>query len=276
MIEKLDLQEHVVALRLSGDMTAEDVEKAYKITEDALKNNERISFYAEVDGSMNITFEGLVKDLLQLPGQLGKLSRYYRAAVVTDKGWIAAMARIEGIVFSSIDVRVYPTDESQKAKDWVAEEPEPLPKSEEPGISVNFIPTSSDHVFAYEVNGRLREADIKLAIKEFSPFLEREGDLNVIGKFQNFNGFDLTSVLDDDLIKLKYRSASRIKRYAVIGATPWMRNFLELIGSLLSTKVKLFDLTEEDAAWNWVGATRAAGTDEPPNGSEPSNVPADA
>src|SRR5687767_14365860 len=110
MIEILESPKHLVAIKLSGGLTAEDVEKAYKATEDALKENERVSFFAEIEESMNLTLDGLVKDLVKSAGHLGKLSRYYRAAVVTNKSWIGALARVEGLVFSSIDVRVFALD----------------------------------------------------------------------------------------------------------------------------------------------------------------------
>jgi hypothetical protein len=101
MLEILDSPKHLVAMKLSGDLTAEDVSKAYKATEDALKENDRISFFAEIETSVHLTVEGLFKDLVEGIGQIGKLKHYYRAAVVTDKSWLAALVRVEGLVFSS-------------------------------------------------------------------------------------------------------------------------------------------------------------------------------
>ena len=257
MIEYLKSPKHLVAMRLSGSLTADDVAKAYEVTEKALAENERVSFYGEIEESMNLTLDGLVKDLVKGVRQLGKLSRYYRAAVVTDKSWIGALARVEGLVFSSIDVRVFPLSERDKALKWASEAPEPLPKPEEPVPSVHFIQSTSDKVFAYEVNGRLREKDIKNAVTQLRPYLEREGKVNVLARLKNFHGFDLTALFDDDLAKLKYKALSKVDRYAVVGAKPWMRNFLELLAPLFSTEIRIFDLADESAAWEWVGAQQA-------------------
>ena len=79
----------------------------------------------------------------------------------------------------------------------------------------------------------------------------------LLARLSDFNGFDILAVLEDDLIKLKYRSLSKVEKYAVVGARPWMRNFLELIAPLFSTKIRLFDAEEEAAAWEWVGAQQA-------------------
>ncbi len=257
MLEILDSPNHVVAFRVSGDLTADDITKAYAAAEEKLKENERISFFIEVDPTMGFTFQGVVKDMVEGVNQLGKLKRYYRAALVTDKGWMAALARVEGLVFSSIDLRVFGPGERDKAFAWASETPEPIPAPVEPEPSIHFIQTTSDDVFAYEVNGRLREKDIKSAVRELKTFIEREGKFNVLARMKDFNGFDLLSVFDDDLIRLKIKAPSKISKYAVVGPRSWMRNLLELVAPLVRTEIRVFDAAEEPAAWEWVGAQQA-------------------
>ena len=257
MLEILDSPKHVVALKLSGEMTADDVTAAYKAVEDALKTNDRISFFAEVDPSMELTFQGLLKDLVEGVNQLNKLKHYYRMALVTDKGWMAALARVEGLVFSSIDLRVFSHDERAKAFAWASETPEPIQAPVEPEPSIHFLQTTSENVFAYEIDGRLRERDIKSAVDAVKPFLERTGKFNVLARMKDFSGFDLLSVFDDNLIRVKLRAPSKIDKYAVIGPKPWIRNLLELFNPLVSTEIRTFEASEEDAAWEWIGARQA-------------------
>lgn len=257
MIEILESPKYLVAMKISGKITADDIEKAYTATRDALKENERVSFFAEINESLAFTAEGLVKDLIEGIKHIGSLSKYYRAAIVTDRGWLGALARVEGLVFSSIDVRVFEPAERNKAFSWASEKPSPLPKPEEPAPSIHFLQTTNENVFAYEVNGRLRAKDIKRAVSEFKPYLERDGKVNVLGRLNDFNGFDLLAAFEDDLIKLKYRSLSKVDKYAIVGAKPWMRNFLELMAPMFSTKVRVFERSEEAAAWEWVGAQQA-------------------
>jgi hypothetical protein len=257
MLEILDSPKHLVALRLSGGLTADDITRAYKASSDALKDSERISFFVEVDPSMALTLEGVVKDLVEGVNQIGKLRKYYRAALVTDKGWMAALARVEGLVFSSIDVRVFGHAERDKAFAWASETPPPVPAPEDPEASIRFIQTTSDNVFAYEVDGRLRERDIKNAVRELKPFMEREGKFNVLARMKDFSGFDLLSVFDDDLIRLKLKAPSKIAKYAVVGPKPWMRNLLELVDPLVSTEIRTFEGDEEASAWEFVGGQQA-------------------
>jgi len=257
MIEILESPKYLVAMKISGTITAEDIDTTYKAADSALKDNERISFFAEITEKIGFTPEGLIKDLTEGIKQFGKLSRYYRAAVVTDKGWLGALARVEGLVFSSIDVRVFAPAERDKAFSWASEKPEELPKPEEPKASIHFLQTTNPNVFAYEVNGRVRTKDVKAVVNEFKSYLDREGKVNVLAKLTDFNGFDLFAMLEDDLVKLKFKSLSKVDKYAVIGPKPWMRNLLELFYPLTSVKLRVFDKDEEAAAWEWVGAQQA-------------------
>ena len=74
---------------------------------------------------------------------------------------------------------------------------------------------------------------------------------------KNFNGFDLLALLDDDYIRLKLKASSKVGKYALIGAKSWMRNLVELVDPLIGTEIRTFEATEEDAAWEWIGARQA-------------------
>ncbi len=263
MLEILDSPRHLVAMKLSGDLTAADIEKAYKATEDALKEHERISFFADVD-DFTITLDGLAKDLVNGIGQITKLSKYYRAAVVTDKGWLGALARVEGLVFSSIDVRVFPRSERDKAFAWASEEPEPLPKAAAAGPSIHFIQTNNDRVVAYAIDGSISEKDVKNAAKVLNEAFEKHDKINILVRMKDFRGYDLYAFLNDDLYRMKYKALSKVEKYAVVGAKPWMRNLMELISPLFTMETRVFDEAEEAAAWDWVGAQQVllAGSSE--------------
>ena len=87
--------------------------------------------------------------------------------------------------------------------------------------------------------------------------MKREGKFSVLARMKNFHGFDLLSVFDDNLIRLKIKAPSKIDRYAVVGPKSWMRNLLELVNPLISTEIRTFEASEEAAAWEWVGAQQA-------------------
>jgi hypothetical protein len=257
MLEIIDSAKHLVAVKISGKITAEDIENAWKAGRDKMKENDRVSFFAEITDELAFTAEGLWKDLTTGIKNLGNLSKYYRAAVVTDKGWLGALVRVEGLVFSSIDFRVFEPAERDKAFAWASEVPPSLPKPEEPAASIHFLQTTNPNVFAYEINGRVRAKDVKAVVNEFKPYLDKEGKINVLAKLSDFNGFDLLAMIEDDLVKLKFKSFSKVDKYAVIGPKPWMRNLMELFYPLTSINLRVFDKGEEGTAWEWVGAQQA-------------------
>ena len=257
MLEILASPKHLVAVRISGAITADDIAAATVAMQNALKDNERISAFAEVDDSAHLTVEGLFKDLVESLNRVNDRKHIYRSALVTNKGWMAAMARVEGLVLSSIDVRVFGTEERNKAFAWASEEPAPLPEAKVPTPGLRLIQTTDDKVFAYEVNGHVSESDIKSTVAAANAAFEKHDKVNVLVRMKDFNGFDLSSLFNEDLIKTKYKSLSKVEKYAVIGPKPWMRNLLELINPLFKIETRIFETSDEQAAWDWVGANQA-------------------
>lgn len=257
MFERLDSPKHLIAGKITGDLTADDIVAMNKLVDEALKSNGSISFYAEIDKTVKLTFDGLIKDFIDGISRLGQLNRFYRAAVVTDRGWVAAVARIEGLVFYSMDIRAFSFEDKAKAFAWAAEEPEEKAKPAEPGPGIHFLQTTNDAVFAYEVTGRILEKDITRTVDELNRLYDSHEKINILAKMGKFSGFDITAFLNDNFVKAKFRSFSKVDKYAVIGAKPWMRNFLELVDPLFAVKIKVFDAEDEQAAWDWIGSSQA-------------------
>ena len=254
MLEILKSPGHVVAMKISGELSGADVQRAYDALESALKSHDRVSFFAEVEESFEMSIDALIKDITNGLGQLGKLNRYYRAAVVTDKKWLATLARVEGLVFAWMQVRVFPTSEREAAFDWASEAPPPKPEPVTPPPAIKFIPTTRPKVIAYEVDGRITEKDIDLAVKTMNEAYGKAEKIRVLGRFTNFKGFDLLAVARQDLLSMKSQALRKVERYAVVGAPTWLRNFLELINPMFNTEIRVFDVDKETDAWEWLGA----------------------
>jgi hypothetical protein len=128
MLEILDGPKHLVAFKLSGELTADDVEKSTKAITDALKDHDRINIFTEIDGSVKLTLEGLFKDLVNSVSNFGLRKKVYRLAVVSGSDIYAFLLRVEGLVFSSIEMRVFSPEMRDEAFAWASKKPEPLPK----------------------------------------------------------------------------------------------------------------------------------------------------
>ena len=257
MIEILPSSASVVAMRVSGDISAHDVNKAIEAVETALKERERISVYAEMELSARYTLEGILRDISYGIGKLGELGRFYRAAVVTDKRWVATAARIEGMVFSQIEIRVFESTEREAAMEWAAASPPEKAKPESPTPSIEIIETTNPKVKAFQIDGRIRSQDIDRAIEALKASFEGGEKINVLGRFKRYNGFDLGAVAREDLLRLKYNALKNVDKYAIVGAPEWLRNLIELVDSMIGVDLKCFDSSEETEAWQWVGAAAA-------------------
>ena len=257
MLEILEAPKHLVAFKLSKQLTAEDVDGSTKALTDALKDQERINIFAEIDASVSLTLEGLWRDLVNSVNSFGLIKKVSRLAVVSGSQVYSALLRVEGLVFSSIEMRVFRPEQRDEAFAWASKEPEALPKPEPPKPAIHFLQTTSDSVFAYEIDGRVSDADIKDALKELKSKFDHHEKVNVLVRMKNFKGFDLSALLNDELYRVKYQSLSKVERYAVVGAPTWMRNFLELIDPAFSLKIQVFEPEDEEAAWEWVGASQS-------------------
>ena len=258
MLEILESPGHVVAMKISGELSGADVQKAYDALETALKSHDRVSFFGEIDDSFEMTLDGFIKDVTNGLGQLGTLNRYYRAAVVTDKKWLATLARVEGLVFAWMQIRVFPKSEREEAFEWATQEPPPKPEPVPPPPAINFIPTNRPDVIAYEVNGRINEKDIDEAVKVMDEAYQKDGKIRVLGRLADMKGFDIRAIARGDLFSMKSTALKKVERYAIVGAPTWLRNFLELIRPMFSTEIRVFDVSNEGDAWEWVEAKPAA------------------
>jgi hypothetical protein len=257
MLEILEAPKHLVAFKLSKELTAEDVDRSTKVLTDALKEQERINIFTEIDSSVSLTLEGLWRDLVNSVSTFGLIKKINRLAVVSGSPVYSALLRVEGLVFSSIEMRVFRPEQRDEAFAWASKKPDALPKPEPPKRALHFIQTSSESVVAYEIDGRVTEEDVKESVKELKSKFEQHEKINILVRMKNFKGYDLAALLNDELYRVKYQSLSKVERYAVIGAPTWMRNFLELIDPAFKVKIQVFDADEEEAAWEWVGASQS-------------------
>ncbi|MEP7074456.1 MAG: STAS/SEC14 domain-containing protein [Acidobacteriota bacterium] len=257
MLEILETPKHLVAFKLSKELTADDVDRATKALTDALKDQERVNIFTEVEGSISLTFEGLWKDLVNGLNNFGIRRKINRLGIVTGNELYSFLFRVEGFVFSSIEMRVFSPEQRDEAFSWTSFVPEPLPKPVTPPKAVHFLQTTNPGVFAYEINGRVTEEDIRDTVKELKSFFEGDGKGNVLARIKNFDGFDFYGLFNDDLYRIKYQALSHVDKYAVVGPPSWMRNALELIGPIFDMKLRVFDTDQEADAWEWVGASQA-------------------
>ncbi|SFT80847.1 STAS/SEC14 domain-containing protein [Halomonas saccharevitans] len=115
--------EHVVAMKASGVVTAQELQPAIDAIEGAKQAHSRVSMVVEIDGLRWMTLTALLKDVGYGLTQLGDLEHYHRAAVVTDQQWIKHLAHLEERLFKAVEIRTFSRREHAEAMAWAAELP---------------------------------------------------------------------------------------------------------------------------------------------------------
>jgi stage II sporulation SpoAA-like protein len=125
MIEILPAPDHVVALRLTGTLTADDYDHAVKETETKLQQHRRIGVYVDMAGFDDMTAEAAAKHMPYSRIMLGAADRFPRKAVVTDKQWVRILIGALDPLASDSESRAFGPGAREKAMAWASEIPHP-------------------------------------------------------------------------------------------------------------------------------------------------------
>ena len=125
MIDHLEMEaDHVVGVRVDGKVLSTDIERTMKALDDKLRAHQRVSIYTEIDSLSGITPEAILKDVRYGVEQLKNLGRFYRAAVVTDIGWIRAAVGFEDLIVPKVEVKAFSKSDRDVAMAWVKKLPD--------------------------------------------------------------------------------------------------------------------------------------------------------
>jgi SpoIIAA-like len=254
MLEVLPAPDTVVALRASGRIGKDDVERAIQAVEDALARQERIALYAEIE-IVGITPGAFARDLGYGVGKLGELRRFPRAAVVTSREWVRWIARVQDAVLPQIEIRTFPPAARDEALAWASQPLPPIePEPPSTAPSVRPIGSATPGVIAFEVNGRIRSEDMRRVIAVSEEALKAHERLRVLVRVVNFDGVGLEALREEGLVAMKMKGLRQVERYALVGGPTWMKTVAGWSSPLVRTETRHFDLAQEEAAWRWLEA----------------------
>ena len=250
--ERLDSPDHVIAIRLTGKVTGEDIAQYQEILDEKLQGDRPISLCVDVTGLEDMNFDAFTAGAKADFELLSHLGRFHRCAFVSDKEWPEAVVRYIDPIFPILELKVFGAEEREAAIAWAAE-PKGEPEAEKP--AVRFLPTDRDNVLGFEVDGRFSSAEMEQVVGEFQAWLERHEKVRLLCRMKRFGGVDPSVFLQSGLIPMKLSAIRKVERYALVGASPWMRTMVETLGPLFSEmEIRNFPLEEEAEAWAWIEA----------------------
>ncbi|MGO4704783.1 STAS/SEC14 domain-containing protein [Microvirga sp. 2MCAF38] len=125
MIDIIPSADHVVAMRVSGTITGDDLDGVTATVERALERHDKIGLYADMMDFTDMTAEAFIKDLRYSLGHFRQWGRFHRIAVVTDKEWLRTVIRLENHLIPGIEIRLFGKNEREPALAWASGLPAP-------------------------------------------------------------------------------------------------------------------------------------------------------
>lgn len=119
MLELLDSPAEVIAARLTGSITAADLEAVMDRLDIALAGGSEVHVFVETHGVTGIELAGLPDYIARAMPLFGQLSRFGRVAVVADQAWVRMATRFESAILPFISYRVFEPHERDTAFAWV-------------------------------------------------------------------------------------------------------------------------------------------------------------
>ena len=121
MLEIIHFDEvRVLGMRIGEKITDDDMQLLIETAEmklAALGAGGRLRIYVEVDSFRGIGLDALIKDL---KFGLSHFRDFECKAVVSDKAWMARMAKVCDPLFPSIELRHFSTEDRGAARAWVS------------------------------------------------------------------------------------------------------------------------------------------------------------
>ncbi|MEP0548173.1 MAG: STAS/SEC14 domain-containing protein [Rhodothermales bacterium] len=130
MLTLLDAPDHVLACRLTGEISGEDARAVRDEIAAKLNRHERLGFYVEVEGLGGYTPEALLDHLGERITRPKHVHRFDRAAIVTPWAYLTKAAKRQRPPASGPVVVAFDRADRDEAMRWVAgEEPDAPPPS---------------------------------------------------------------------------------------------------------------------------------------------------
>lgn len=119
MIELIDSADDVIALRVTGKITGNDLDAIMDRLDEVMAAHEKVHVFVETHSIDGIELSGLPGYMKRAMPLFGKLSRFGRVAVVADQAWVRIGTRLESALLPFISYQTFLPEERDVALAWV-------------------------------------------------------------------------------------------------------------------------------------------------------------
>jgi hypothetical protein len=107
-------------IEISGKLNAEEMRIALDelvSKSEAIKNG--IMLYDIIDFHLP-SLDAIAIEFSRLPSMFGFLTKFDRAAVLTDKIWLKKVSEFEGALFPGLEIKAFSRDQRLEAETWLS------------------------------------------------------------------------------------------------------------------------------------------------------------
>ena len=116
---------------------------------------------------------------------------------------------------------------------------------------IETFQTGSPNIIGFRLSGKLHDEDFRSFIPAVDAIVAAEGKVRLFAQFEDFHGWDLHAAWDD--FRFGINHYGDFDRIAMVGDRNWEEWMATLCKPFTKAKVRYFDASEIDAAWNWIG-----------------------
>jgi hypothetical protein len=107
-----------------------------------------------------------------------------------------------------------------------------------------------DHTVGFKMSGKLHDEDYKKFVPLVDAEIAKDGKVNVLAQFHDFQGWDLHALWDD--IQFATTHCAKIARIALVGDRKWEKWMAAFCKPFTLAKVRYFDAADIEAARAWL------------------------
>jgi len=115
---------------------------------------------------------------------------------------------------------------------------------------IEKLERSSGSVLGYKMTGKLHDEDYRLFIPEVEEAIRAGGKIRLLAEFHDFHGWDVHALWDD--IKFSTKHCADVEQIALVGDKKWEKWMAKVCQPFTTAKVRYFDVSEAEAAWQWL------------------------
>lgn len=244
----LDSPGNVLAIKITGTLTTEDVDAYKKLIDERIAADEVFGLVVDMTGFDDITAGAMAEDLKYEASLAGKLHHFPKVALISDKQWINSLVRMAGRLVPGVEVKAFHPDDRTAALNFASNL---SPGGDRPAM-ITEIACGLPKSLAFEIRGKITKDQIEPCASKLRAAFDEHDQIDLLVRLNDFTGYDPEVFAEKSLRELKREALKHVRRYAVVGAKPWMRAVIKVVQPFVKTEVRAFDLEEEDDAWKWL------------------------